>query len=208
MPMDDDVVDAEYSSDDNDVSVSPVPIVPLLLPQPFLNADGASTNSSGSTTDDDVTLDDNDGIPPADIAGSPAHTPAELPLDFVAPDDASDDDADDVLVSEAPIDTDDVLLGNADDYEVTAQAARKCAVIHDDDDEIEGVVYKVPDEEHDANGIIDGEVEGAQPYNLRRRQPPTFESYDNLNGIVDLDLEPSMDLELSSDEAALIFPSI
>ena len=81
-------------------------------------------------------------------------------------------------------------------------------MLHDNDDEIEGVVYEVPDDKHDANGITDGKVEGAQPYNLRRQQPPTFESYDNLNGIEDLDLEPSMDLESSSFEAALIFPSI
>ena len=72
------------------------------------------------------------------------------------------------------------------------------AVLHDDDDEIEGVVYEVLDDEHDANGTTDGEVEGAQPYNLRRQQPPTFESYDNPNGIEDLDLEPSIDLESSS----------
>ena len=198
MPIDDDVVDDEYSSDDDDVSVSHVPIVPLLVPRPFLNANGASTNSAGSTTDDDVTLDDNDSIALAGIAGPPAHAPAELSLDFVAPNDASDDDADDVLVAEAPTDTEDVPLDDADDHEVTAQEAMAHAVIHDNDDEIEGVVYEAPDDKHDANGNTDGEVEGAQPYSLRYRQPPTFESYDNPNGIEDLDLEPSMDLESSN----------
>ena len=112
MPINDDVVDDEYSSDNDDVSVSPVPIVPLLLPQPFLNADSASTNSADSTTDDDVTLDDNDSIAPADIARHPAQAPAELPLDFVAPDD-------DVLIDDAPTDTDDALLDDADDQGVT-----------------------------------------------------------------------------------------
>ena len=71
-------------------------------------------------------------------------------------------------------------------------------MLHDDDNEIEGVLYKVPDDERDAYGTTDGKVEGAQPYNLRQRQPPTFESYDNPNGIEDLDLESSVDLEPSS----------
>ena len=54
-----------------------------------------------------------------------------------------------------------------------------------------GGVYEVPDDERDDNGTTDGEVEGARPYNLRQRQPPTFELYDNPNGIEDLELESS-----------------
>ena len=62
MPIDDDVVDDEYSSDDDDVHVSPVPIVPLLLPQPVppLPADNVSIHSAGSTTNVVSSSDDGD----------------------------------------------------------------------------------------------------------------------------------------------------
>ena len=92
------------------------------------------------------------------------------------------------------------------DQGATDQRAEDHAVLHDNDDdnEIEGVVYKVPDDECDANGTTTGKVEGAQPYNLRQRQPPTFESYDNPNGTEDLDLEPMW----TWSQAVLIFPSI
>ena len=87
MPIDDDVVDDDSSSNYDDVSMSSVPIVPLLLPQPVLplNADDTSFNSEGSTTDDNFTFDDNDSntLTPAHIAPPLANAPAELPLDFV-----------------------------------------------------------------------------------------------------------------------------
>ena len=51
-----------------------------------------------------------------------------------------------------------------------------------EDKEIEGEVYEVIDNEHDANGTVEGEVKGAPRYNLRRQQPPTFASYNNPNG--------------------------
>ena len=88
------------------------------------------------------------------------------------------------------------------------QGAADHAVLHDDDDddEIEGVVHEVPDDKRDANDTTDGKVEGAQPYNLRRHQPPTFELYDNPNGIEDLDLESSVDLESSSFDFSIKIP--
>ena len=65
-------------------------------------------------------------------------------------------------------------------------------------EEIEGVAYEVIDDKHDNNGTAEDEVAEAPRYNLRRQQPPTFESYANPNGIEDMDLESSR----------LIFPSI
>ena len=151
MPMDDDVVDDEYSSDDNDVSMSSVPIMPLILPQPVppLNVNDASTNSAGSTTDDNVIIDDNDSntLAPADTTAPLENAPAELPLDFVAPDDdaslenapaelpldfVAPDDASDVFVAKvvAPNDTDDGFIDDVDDapFDVSIDAPAPVAV--------------------------------------------------------------------------------
>ena len=62
MPIDDDVADNESSSADNDVSVSSVLIMPLFLPQPVppLSANDDSIHSAGSTTDANVSSNDDD----------------------------------------------------------------------------------------------------------------------------------------------------
>ena len=67
-----------------------------------------------------------------------------------------------------------------------------------EEEEIEGVIYNVIDEENDTNGDAEGDkqptekVEGVRhPYNLRRPRQPTFALYDNLNVIDDLDLDSS-----------------
>ncbi len=82
MPIDDDVADDES---DDDVSVVSVPIVPLLLPQPVppLPDDDVSIHSAGSTTDADVSSDDDDttSLVPADIPAAPVD-------DFLVADDA------------------------------------------------------------------------------------------------------------------------
>ena len=69
MPFDDDVADNES---DNDVSVASVPIVSLLLTQPVppLPADNVSIYSEGSTTDANVSSDDDD---------TTSHVPADIP---------------------------------------------------------------------------------------------------------------------------------
>ena len=76
------------------------------------------------------------------------------------------------------------------------------------DEEIEGVAYKVinsNDDDGDDDDVDNGEAEATEAprYNLRRQQPPTFESYANPNGIddVDLDLESSsFDFSISIDD--------
>ena len=40
--------------------------------------------------------------------------------------------------------------------------------------EIEGIAYKIIDDEHDDNGTAEDEVTEAPRYNLRRQQPPTL----------------------------------
>ena len=60
-----------------------------------------------------------------------------------------------------------------------------------EDEEIKGEVHEVINDERYANGAAEGEVEGAPRYNFRRQQPPTFASYNNPNGIEDLDLKSS-----------------
>ena len=87
------------------------------------------------------------------------------------------------------------------------------------DKEMEGVAYKViesdnddddlpvlrhyesdDDDSDDADGDNDeAEATEAPRYNLRQQQPPTFESYDNTNGIDDVDL----DLESSSFDVSI-----
>ena len=78
--------------------------------------------------------------------------------------------------------------------------------------EVEGEVYEVFDNERDAKGAAEGEVEGAQSYNLRGPCPPTFAWYDNRNGIEDLDLESRsndsnvsirLDFSVSIDDAPM-----
>ena len=83
MPIDDDVADDES---DDDASVVSVPIVPLLLPQPVLPLpdDDVSIHSAGSTTDADVSSDDDDttSLVPLDI-------PAALVDDSLVAEDAA-----------------------------------------------------------------------------------------------------------------------
>ena len=54
-------------------------------------------------------------------------------------------------------------------------------------------------------GAAEGEIEGAPRYNIRRQQPPTFESYANPNGIEDWDLESSsFDFSISINDDATV----
>ena len=184
--MDYDVVNDEYSSDDNDVSVSPVPIVPLLLPQPVspLNEDNASTNRVGFITDDD----DSNTLSPADIATPLENAPTELLLDFVAPDDddslenapaelpldfVAPDDASDAFVAEvvAPNDADGVFIDDANDasFDVSIDAPAPVAV------------DMIADEA--AVEVTIDHIEPTNSYNLRSRSTPAFDSYSNPNNV-------------------------
>ena len=51
-----------------------------------------------------------------------------------------------------------------------------------EDEVIEGVVYEVIDNECDTNSVAEGEVEGAQCYNLRRPRQQTLHHTTILTG--------------------------
>ena len=83
------------------------------------------------------------------------------------------------------------------------QAAADQGVLAPADKEIEGVAYEVIDGDDDDVDNNEVEATEAPRYNLRRQQPPTFESYANPNGIhdVDLDLESSsFDFSINIDD--------
>ena len=111
MPIDVDVADDESSPADDVVSVSSVPIVPLFLPQPIppFPADNGSIHSAGSTTNANVSSDDDDTntLAPVDNPAPIDDAPAD-----VAPDEhmlaAADAAAHDLLVPEVvPLDAPD-----------------------------------------------------------------------------------------------------
>ena len=87
MPIDDNVANDESSSYDDVVFVSSAPIVPLLLSQPVLPlpGDDVSIHSTGSTTNADVSSDDDNtttNAPAAPVAPVADFLVADLPDDF------------------------------------------------------------------------------------------------------------------------------
>ena len=109
-------------------------------------------------------------VPDVDaVTGDQDADPSNPPLFLPPPPPTLDVDADvalDVPLRIVPVD---IGANIVPDQGVADQGATDHAVLHDNDDnnEIKGVVYEVTDDEPDANGTTNGEVEGAQHYNLR-----------------------------------------
>ena len=109
-------------------------------------------------------------VPDVDaVSGEQDADPPDPPLFLPHPPptlDTGTDVAADVPLRIVPFD---VGANIAPDQGAADQGAADHAVLHDNDDnnEIKGVVYKVPDDKRDANGTTADKVEGAQHYNLR-----------------------------------------
>ena len=172
----DDAFDDESSSGDDDVSVSPVHIVPLLLPQPVppFPANDVSIHSAGSTTDANASSDDDNTatLAPAENLAPINDALADVLLDLIAPDADilvanADAAARDILVPDAvaPDPPDDVSLDNIADAspDVTNEAP-------------DPVAFEVLADDDAVEVTIDHNVEPTNTYNLRSRSAPTFGS--------------------------------
>ena len=167
MPIDDDVADDDSA---DDVSVVSVPIVPLLLPQPVppLPDDDVSIHSAGSTTDADVSSNDDNtaSLVPADLPAAPvddslvANNAANLVSADVLPDPID-------VVADPP--DDDVSLDDLSAASADVSHAAPDPVTFDviaDDDAVEVTIDKP-----------------TNTYNFCSRSAPIFGSYSNPNNV-------------------------
>ena len=107
------------------------------------------------------------------------------------------------LTSDAPLQVVLVDVGAGNDQGASVQQVpdQQALAPTAEDEEIEGEVYKAIDDKCDTNVAAGGDAEGAPCYNLRWQQPPPFVSYNNPNGIEDLDLgSSSFDVSISIDD--------
>ena len=204
MPIDDEVSDNESSSDDDDVSMSSIPVVPLLLSQPVppFPVDYVSIHSADSTTDADISYNDDDSatIAPADIPAPIIDAPADAPADHIPVE--ADAAARDLLVPKVipPDAPDDVSIADVadppDDVSIDDVSDASSDVTHEAPDPV-AFDFDVLADDDAVEVTID---EPTNTYNLRSRSAPTFGSYSNPNNVqLHQQTHPDLDFSITID---------
>ena len=142
-----------------------------------------------------VSVEDDEAGNDDDVA--PQNPPLFLPLPPLPPNPIDLDDIDLAAVAPLPV----VLIDVGAGY-VQGPPVQGVPAPLEKEENIEGEVYEVIGDKSDANDDAEGEAKRAQCYNLQQPQQLTFASYDNPNGIEDLDLKSrSNDSNVSTSTA-------